>query len=216
MVSPRTRRVITGPAARLHVRFHAHRQRGRGGRPRQPARAAAAWPPSSAVSTGGRTPDGVSLPTSGFPRAVTTWCCVDGTARMQTRPAAPVWVYGRAARARSGADRPHLPRGSPDPCRWTGRRASNLDWIGLYRCRRTCGGPGSYLIYRYTRTDDRGLGDVRRRVYLGEGRCRLAAAAGTVRRAVARRRQLPSGRPDAAVHGAPALKLRPSRPRSRG
>jgi hypothetical protein len=35
---------------------------------------------------------------------------------------------------------------------WDGAPGEHLDWIGLYRCRRTCDDPGGYLAYRYTHT----------------------------------------------------------------
>jgi hypothetical protein len=35
---------------------------------------------------------------------------------------------------------------------WDRAPGQHLDWVGLYRCRRTCDEPGSYLAYRYTRT----------------------------------------------------------------
>jgi hypothetical protein len=35
---------------------------------------------------------------------------------------------------------------------WDRAPGEHLDWIGLYRCRRTCDDPGGYLAYRYTHT----------------------------------------------------------------
>ena len=75
-----------------------------------------------------------------------------------------------AAQSRTPHLRPaDLPRRQPVRVSWTRAPGNNLDWIGLFRCHRTCGGPGSYLVYRYTRTAIEGIADLRPARYLGEG-----------------------------------------------
>ena len=90
-------------------------------------------------------------------------------ARNHIETKAPVWVYGPHSRARLTSDRRTYPVGSPVQVSWTRAPGDNLDWIGLFRCHRTCGGPGSYLVYRYTRTAIEGTVTFGRHVYLGEG-----------------------------------------------
>jgi len=165
LVSPRTRRVIPGPSG-LSVRFHAP------GHPHE--------------GIGLRSGDGPSIPAD---RAVFTHGRQDGTVRLRTehlRPgryevvlfdtdtggtlaAAPIWVYGPHSHARLTADRRTYRVGSPVRISWTRAPGNNLDWVGLFRCQRTCGGPGSYLVYRYTHTDIEGTVTFGRHVYLGEG-----------------------------------------------
>jgi hypothetical protein len=52
---------------------------------------------------------------------------------------------------------------------WTRAAGENLDWIGLFRCHRRCGGPGAYLVYRYTRAETEGTVRFSGHDYLGEG-----------------------------------------------
>jgi hypothetical protein len=87
----------------------------------------------------------------------------------RTEAAAPVWVYRPHSRAHIRADRQVYRVGEPIRISWTRAPGENLDWVGLFRCHRTCGGPGSYLVYRYTRTAVEGSVAFRRGAYLGEG-----------------------------------------------
>ena len=52
---------------------------------------------------------------------------------------------------------------------WNRAPGQHLDWIGLYRCRRTCDEPGSYLAYRYTHTRIEGSLTFSAAVAPGEG-----------------------------------------------
>ena len=80
-----------------------------------------------------------------------------------------MWIYRPASHSHLTSDRRTYRVGSPVRVSWTRAPGNNLDWIGLYRCHRTCGGPGSYLVYRYTRIAIEGRVTFGRRVYLGEG-----------------------------------------------
>ncbi len=163
MVSPRSHRVITGHSG-LPVRFHAParahmtialvRHGTRTLRPR--------------VSTHGRA-DGVAhLPTAHLLAGRYDVVVADLTdGRILAR--SPVWVYGPRSHARLHTDRRTYRVGRSVHVAFTRAPGNNLDWIGLFRCRRTCGGPGSYLVYRYTRTAVEGTVTFGRRTYLGEG-----------------------------------------------
>ena len=165
LLSPRSRRVITGPHV-LRVRFHAH------GRPDEAIGLVAKGSgrkPVRLVSTHGRE-DGVALiRISSRLRPGRYDLVLLDMARNQIETKAPVWVYGPHSRARLTSDRRTYPVGSSVRVSWTRAPGDNLDWIGLFRCHRTCGGPGSYLVYRYTRTAIEGTVTFGRHVYLGEG-----------------------------------------------
>jgi len=90
-------------------------------------------------------------------------------ARKAKEATAPVWVYGAHSRPHLTTDRHTYRVGAPVQVGFTRAPGNNLDWIGLFRCHRTCGGPGSYLVYRYTRTAIEGSVTFGRHVYLGEG-----------------------------------------------
>ena len=163
MVSPRDRRVITGPNA-LRVRFHARGLPGervglvRHGSPRL----------LRGVSTIGRS-NGVARVRTAHLRPGRYDVVLADRASGRREAAAPVWVYRPASHSHLTSDRRTYRVGSPIRVSWTRAPGNNLDWIGLYRCHRTCGGPGSYLVYRYTRTAIEGRVTFGRRVYLGEG-----------------------------------------------
>jgi len=163
MVSPHHRRVITGPT--LHVRFHAHGTAGevvglrRPGKPHQLIRQANAR---------GRRDGVVGIRTTHL-RPGRYHVVLRDSATGRTEAAAPVWVYRPHSRAHIRADRQVYRVGEPIRISWTRAPGENLDWVGLFRCHRTCGGPGSYLVYRYTRTAVEGSVAFRRGAYLGEG-----------------------------------------------
>ena len=77
-----------------------------------------------------------------------------GTGRTLAR--SPIWVYGPGSRARLTTDSRTYEPGEDVTVSWDGAPGQHLDWVGLYRCRRACAGPGSYLAYRYTHTRIRG------------------------------------------------------------
>ena len=140
--------MIAGPRV-LRVRFHAH------GRPDEAIGLVATGRAASrfgCVSTHGRQ-DGVALiRISSRLRPGRYDLVLVDMARNHIETKAPVWVYGPHSQARLSSDRRTVPGGEPGPGSWTRAPGDNLDWIGLFRCHRTCGGPGSYLVYRYTRT----------------------------------------------------------------
>ncbi len=165
MVSPRDRRVITGPNG-LRVRFHARglpRESGRAGAARLDRRLLRGRLDARALGRRRAGPD--RSPAPGSVRR--------GAGRPGERPQrggrAGVGLPARTATRTSRSDRRTYRVGSPVQVSWTRAPGNNLDWIGLYRCHRTCGGPGSYLVYRYTRTAIEGRVTFGRRVYLGEG-----------------------------------------------
>lgn len=165
MVSPRTRRVVTGPGG-LRVRFHApgSSHEAIGLRPVE----APGSVPVRGVSTGGRSDGAVLLRTAGLPAGRYDLVLYD-TDTSDALATAPVWVYGPHSRARLSTDRHTYRVGSSVHVGFTRAPGNNLDWVGLFRCRRTCGGPGSYLVYRYTRTAVEGSVTFGRHTYLGEG-----------------------------------------------
>ena len=164
LVSPDTRRVVTGSGG-LHVRFH-----GRGGPHEvvglQPS--GRAHGPLRLVSTGGRR-DGVVRVRTAHLRPGRYDVVLADSPSGRTEARAPVWVYRPHTRARLSSDRRVYRVGDPVTVSWTRAPGNNLDWIGLYPCHRTCGGPGSYLVYRYTRTAIEGATTFHRGGYLGEG-----------------------------------------------
>ena len=148
-VSPAGRRVLVGPGSRLHVRFH-----GMGGADEMVAvvpRSGAGQALLAARSTGARTSGGVSLPTARLAAGRYDVVLRD-TASGATLARSPIWVYERGTGARMTTDARTYRAGDRVRVSWTGAPGEHLDWVGLYRCRRTCDDPGSYLAYRYTRT----------------------------------------------------------------
>ena len=165
-VSPSERRVIVGAGSRLRVRFH-----GTGGAGEVVAlvtRSGADGQPVVARSTGGRTSGGVSLPTSrlsaGRYRVV-----LRDTTTGETSAQSPIWVYERDTRARMTTNAEVYRPGQRVTVSWDRAPGQHLDWIGLYRCHRTCDVPGSYLAYRYTRTRIEGSLTLSDAVAPGEG-----------------------------------------------
>jgi endonuclease/exonuclease/phosphatase family metal-dependent hydrolase len=149
IVSPSQRRVLVDEDSRLRVRFH-----GTGSaaevvaivpRPGPSGRRLAAKP------TRGRTSGAVVLPTSRLTSGRYDVVLRD-TATGRTSARSPIWVYepGTPARVATGAD--SYRADEPVVVSWIGAPGQHLDWVGLYRCRRTCDDPGSYVAYRYTRT----------------------------------------------------------------
>ena len=164
IVSPARRRVVTGPDP-LHVRFHAH------GRPHETVsliRHGGGRTPLRTKSTKSRT-DGVVAVRTAHLRPGRYRLVLRDTATGRTEAVAPIWVYRPGSRSHLSTSRRTYVVGSPVRVSWTRAPGNNLDWIGLFRCRRTCGGPGSYLMYRYTRTAVEGTVRFGRHTYLGEG-----------------------------------------------
>ena len=163
MVSPAHRRVVTGHP--LRVRFHAH------GRPDEAVSlvrhgGSGAW--LRTVSTQSRR-DGVVRMRTAHLRPGHYALVLRDTASGRTEATAPVWVYRPGGRSHLTAGRATYRVGSTIRISWTRAPGNNLDWIGLFRCRARCGGPGSYLVYRYTRTAIEGSVAFGRHTYLGEG-----------------------------------------------
>ena len=163
MVSPSARRVISGSGG-LHVRFHAKgtaterigfRPAGHPNRP--PVAACQQAVVRTARDAADRAPPPGPLRRRPLRRG-----------RGPQDDVAPIWVYGARSHSRLTADRHSYREGAAIRVHWTRAPGNNLDWIGLYRCHRTCGGPGSYLVYRYTRTDVEGSATFNAHVYLGE------------------------------------------------
>jgi endonuclease/exonuclease/phosphatase family metal-dependent hydrolase len=164
MVSPGNRRVITGPH-RLHVRFHAHGLPGevigllRAGRPHRLINEANAR---------GRRNGVVSIRTTGLkPGRYDVALRNDANGRVEAT--APVWVYRPDSHSHVRAERPVYRVGSPITIGFTRAPGNNLDWVGIYRCHRTCGSLGSWSVYGYTRTKVEGSVRFGPNVYLGEG-----------------------------------------------
>ena len=148
-VSPADRRVVVGNGSRLPVRFHAK------GSPREVvaivARSATDRRRLVSRPTEGRTSGSVSLRTSPLqPGKYDVVLRDTGTGRTLAR--SPIWVYAHRARARMTTDSRTYRPGEDVTVSWVGAPGQHLDWVGLYRCRRTCDSPGSYLAYRYTHT----------------------------------------------------------------
>jgi len=164
IVSPVQRRVILGPHG-LHVRFHAHGLPGevvglrRQGGSHQLLR--------QANARGRR--DGVVRIRTAHLRPGRYDVVLRDSATDRTEATAPVWVYRRDSHARLTTDRHRYRVGAPIHVSWTRAPGENLDWVGLFRCERTCGGPGSYLNYVYTRTAVEGTVALRAGAFLGQG-----------------------------------------------
>ncbi len=152
-VSPSGRRVLVGDGSRLHVRFHAS-----GGTDEVVAivaRSGADGKLLAARSTRARTSGGVLLPTARL-RAGRYDVVLRNTASGADLARSPIWVYGRDSRSRMTTNADSYRPGEPITVSWDRAPGEHLDWIGLYRCRRTCDEPGAYLSYRYTRTRIKG------------------------------------------------------------
>ena len=165
-VSPSERRVIVGDGSRLRVRFH-----GTGGADEAVAvvaRSGADGQPAVARSTGGRTSGGMSLPTSRLSAGHYDVVLRDVTTG-ETLARSPIWVYERGTRARMTTSADTYRPGERVTVSWDRAPGQHLDWIGLYRCARTCDEPGSYLAYRYTRTRIEGSLTLSDDVAPGEG-----------------------------------------------
>jgi endonuclease/exonuclease/phosphatase family metal-dependent hydrolase len=164
MLSPAHRRVITGPDP-LRVRFHA-----RGGAHERVSliRRGGSGKHLRGVSTEGRR-DGVVRIRTAHLRAGRYRLLLSDTVRDRTEASAPVWVYRPGSRSHLTTSRHTYRVGRPVHVRWTRAPGNNLDWIGLFACHATCGGPGTYLAYRYTRTAIEGSVTFGRHTYLGEG-----------------------------------------------
>ena len=140
-VSPSDRRVVAGDGSRLQVRFHGTGAAGE----------VVAIVGGPEASTGGRTSGAVSLPTSGLSSGRHDVVLRDTTTGA-TLTRSPIWVYQRGSHARMTTDAVTYRSGQRVTVSWDRAPGEHLDWIGLYRCHRTCDEPGSYLAYRYTRT----------------------------------------------------------------
>jgi len=165
MVSPRERRVIAR-AGILRVRFHAQ------GRPDEAVglvKSGSGRKPVRLVTTHGRRDGVVLIRIDSHVRSGRYDVVLLDMARKAKEATAPVWVYGAHSRPHLTTDRHTYRVGAPVQVGFTRAPGNNLDWIGLFRCHRTCGGPGSYLVYRYTRTAIEGSVTFGRHVYLGEG-----------------------------------------------
>ena len=143
--SPVTRRVVVGAGSTLRVRFHspsgaqvAITRRG-------------AEDSLTARPTGGRTSGGVSLPTARLAAGRYDVVLRD-VATGESLARSPIWVYERGSGATMSTDARTYRPGERIRVSWDGAPGEHLDWIGLYRCRRTCDDPGGYLAYRYTHT----------------------------------------------------------------
>ena len=148
-VSPAERRVLVGPGSRLPVRFHGPGT-SNGEVVAIVARAGAGGKPLVAGFTRGRTSGGISLPTSRLRAGRYDVVLLDSTGTTLAR--SPIWAYERGAGTRMSTDSRAYRPGQRVRVSWAGAPGEHLDWVGLYRCRRTCDEPGSYLAYRYTRT----------------------------------------------------------------
>jgi hypothetical protein len=162
MVSPAQRRVAAHEGSRLRVRFNATGS----------ADELVAIVPSNGrrpvaeTSTGGRTSGSVTLATRGLATGRYDVVLRDA-ATGRTTASAPIWVYEHAGtRVTTGAGTYRV--GEPVVVSWTAAPGQHLDWVGLFRCHRTCDDPGSYLAYRYTRTRIAGTLAFSRRELPGE------------------------------------------------
>jgi endonuclease/exonuclease/phosphatase family metal-dependent hydrolase len=162
-VSPSHRRVLVGPGSSLSVRFH-----GTGSAAEALAIVDRSGEGRIARSTGGRTSGDLSLPTARLSAGRYDVILTD-TATGETLARSPMWVYQRGTRARLTTDSSTYRPGQPVTVSWDRAPGQHLDWIGLYRCHRTCDGPGDYLAYRYTRTRIEGSLSISDRVAPGEG-----------------------------------------------
>jgi hypothetical protein len=120
------------------------------------------------VSTGGRR-DGVVLVRTKHLRPGAYDVVLSDPAHDRSEATAPIWVYRPGSHSHLSTSRRAYRVGSAIHVRWTRAPGNNLDWVGLFRCHETCGGPGTYLVYRYTRTAIEGTVTFGRRTYLGEG-----------------------------------------------
>ncbi|HRI95130.1 MAG TPA: endonuclease/exonuclease/phosphatase family protein, partial [Nocardioides sp.] len=146
MVSPLTRRVMVGDGSSLRVRFHAPLAAGQTVAVTRPGADA----PLTARSIGDRTSGQVSLPTARLSPG--RYDVVLRTETGDTLARAPIWVYARGTHASLTTDAKTYHPGQRIKVSWDGAPGNHLDWIGLYRCERTCDDPGGYLAYRYTHT----------------------------------------------------------------
>ena len=165
-VSPSERRVLVGDGSRLYVRFHG--AGGVGEKVGVVPRSGADGRLLTARSTGGRTSGGVSLPTARL-SAGRYHVVLRDTVTGETLARSPIWVYERGGRARMTTDADTYRAGERVTVSWDRAPGQHLDWVGLYRCRRTCDEPGSYLAYRYTRTRIEGSLTLSDSVAPGEG-----------------------------------------------
>ena len=165
MVSPSGRRVIVGDGSRLRVRFH-----GTGGADEVVAVVGGprSGGPLPEKSTGGSTSGAVSLSTSRLSAGRYDVVLRDATSG-GILARSPIWVYERGTRARMTTNGGIYRPGEPVTVSWDRAPGQHLDWIGLYRCTRTCDEPGSYLAYRYTRTRIEGSLTLSDEVAPGEG-----------------------------------------------
>jgi hypothetical protein len=164
MVSPRDRRVVSGPRG-LPVRFHAR------GRPHETVsllRRGGSGTRLRAVSTHHRRDGRLTLRTEGLRPGRYDVVLHDGVGD-RTLATAPIWVYRRGSHAQLTTERHRYRVGAPIQVSWTRAPGENLDWVGLFRCHHTCGGPGSYVDYRYTRTAVEGAVAFRAGAFLGQG-----------------------------------------------
>jgi hypothetical protein len=162
LVSPRQRRVIQGPA--LRVRFHAAgrshevvtlQRRGQHGSPVQ------------SVALGGRADGVVHLRTRHL-RPGRYDVVLRAAPHGAAEATAPVWVYRPGTHGRLRTDRHRYHVGEAIHVHFTRAPGNNLDWVGIFPCHRRCGGPGTYLMYRYTQTDVVGSVRFSRHDCLGE------------------------------------------------
>ena len=161
IVSPEHRRITVGPRP-LAVRFH-----GLGN-----ADEVVAFQRRPGCATAGgaldrSAPDGVvRLSKAGL--APGRYDVVLARGRPGARRAA-VWAYRPGEAPALRTDRATYAVGDDVRVHWTGAPGTQLDWIGLIRCAEVCNGPGSYLMYRYTRTRIEGSVRFGADTYVGEG-----------------------------------------------
>jgi hypothetical protein len=146
-VSPSGRRVLVGDGSRLRVRFHAMGNPGEVVAIVSGARDKAVVARATRARTSGR----VSLPTARLAPGRYDVVLLDSVTDA-TLARAPIWVYERDSAARMTTSARTYRSGEPITVSWDRAPGEHLDWVGLYRCHRTCDGPGSYLAYRYTHT----------------------------------------------------------------
>jgi hypothetical protein len=149
LVSPTGRRVFTGAGSTLRVRFHA--RDGKGDTVAIVTRGSAGRGVLVAAPTGGRTSGSVTLSTSRL-RPGRYDVVLRRSDADKVLAKSPIWVYDRGTPARMTTDAATYRPGEPVTVSWDAAPGQHLDWVGLYRCRRTCDPAGSYLAYRYTGT----------------------------------------------------------------
>ena len=150
-VSPEGRRVLVGAGSTMRVRFHAT------GSPGEEvaivSRSASDGPGLVSRSTEGRPSGTLSLATSRLQPGRYDVVLRDSG---RTLARSPIWVYERGTGVQMTTDARTYRPGEDVTVAWDGAPGQHLDWVGLYRCRRACEGPGSYLAYRYTHTRIKG------------------------------------------------------------